>query len=217
MPPFRFQASNVYLTYPHTSIPLEDFKSSLLRLHPNCSYLVACREHHADGDVHLHAYVEFNERLRHSNPLFWDLETRHPHVKHLRGTKDKQRVIQYIKKDGDWTEHGLEPTDGGGVWGEAVNAASEADFWGVILEKKPDAIRSFSNLQSFAKWKWPERSPLYTSPDLDFDISETMDKWVEDNLQVRAEDPPQPPHLRGGELYGIEEAGELATAVTLLT
>lgn len=54
----KLVAKGFFLTYPHHFGTKEDLAAFLATKAPIECYFI-CREHHADGEPHLHAYVKF--------------------------------------------------------------------------------------------------------------------------------------------------------------
>jgi hypothetical protein len=188
MPAFRFQARYALLTYPQCG-NLDPFAvvNHLAGLGAEC---IVGRENHADGGLHLHAFVDFGSRYRTSNARAFDVEGCHPNVSPSRGTPEDG--FDYAIKDGDVVAGGLERPAGGrvdatgGVWADIINAKDKSEFWSLCESLAPRAlVTQFTQLRAFADWKFPEvRVPYETPSGIVIDTSWVveLDSWVQDNL-----------------------------------
>lgn len=107
--PFRFAASNVFLTYsnqeggwgePNLQDLFEHLKSFTNK---PIKYIVASKEQHQDGSPHFHAFISFARRIDTTNPRFFDYNGWHPKVEAVRSCV---RAVSYVKKDGEFLEEG---------------------------------------------------------------------------------------------------------------
>jgi len=55
------------------------------------------QEHHQDGGLHVHAYVEYVDKLDIINPRYWDYKGFHPNI--LRVVKTWQKACNYTRKE----------------------------------------------------------------------------------------------------------------------
>lgn len=189
MSTFRFQAKYALLTYPQCG-ELDPFKvvNHLSELGAEC---IIGRENHADGGVHLHAFVDFGKKYRTRNARAFDVEGCHPNVSPSRGTPEEG--YDYAIKDGDICGGGLErptpdrvPTSRD-VWPEIINAGSEQEFWGLCKSLAPRAlVTQFTQLRAYAAWKFPPIRVPYETPEgiiIDTTWVVELDRWVRDNLE----------------------------------
>lgn len=148
------------------------------------------REDHADGGIHLHAFVDFGKQYRSRSASFADVEGRHPNILPIAQTPEK--TWDYATKDGDVVAGGLErpnrgrlsnPSDG---WNEIINAESREQFFELLAELEPKALCvSFPSLCKFADWRFRiDRTPYRTPVSYAFDTSgyPELDDWVRENL-----------------------------------
>ena len=188
MSTFRFQARYALLTYPQCG-DLDPFAvvNHLAGLGAEC---IIGRENHADGGIHLHAFVDFGVKYRTRNARAFDVEGCHPNVSPSRGTPEEG--FDYAIKDGDVVAGGLERPTGsrvdadGGVWAEIIDAKDEQEFWDLCKRLAPRAlVTSFTQLRAFAAWKFPPiRVPYATPEGVNIDTSwvAELDSWVRENL-----------------------------------
>ena len=178
MSTFRFQARYALLTYSQCG-DLDPFQvvNHLAGLGAEC---IIGREIHADGGLHLHAFVDFGVKYRTRNPRAFDVEGQHPNVSPSRGTPEDG--FDYAIKDGDVVAGGLERPSGsrmdptGGVWVEIVNAKDLHEFWSLCESLAPRAlVTSFTQLRAYAEWKYRVSRAPYENPE---ELSSTRVGWL---------------------------------------
>lgn len=106
--PFRVNAKNFAITFPATTtLPfnkqqLLDHLSAL----NGVSYTLVSKELHQTGVPHYHALVSFSNKKNIRDARFFDYLGAHANVQACRSLS---QWIEYVKKDGDWCEHGTPP------------------------------------------------------------------------------------------------------------
>lgn len=93
---FRFNAKNVFLTYPQCDKTKDELQQFLKQLDPRPAEWAIAQEHHQDGSLHLHAVVGYPSKINIRDQRHWDFEGHHPNigpVRNLRATCD------YIRKE----------------------------------------------------------------------------------------------------------------------
>lgn len=104
---FRFQAKRCLLTYSQVDGKIEDHKQIIegigngLPPDIRISRWVCGREHHRDGGLHFHCYLEFTAKVNSRDPRLFDVRDCHPNIRRV---KDPKRAIAYAMKDGDFAE-----------------------------------------------------------------------------------------------------------------
>lgn len=103
---FRLRGKNLYLTYPKCDLPPELALSHLQMVTSQSgmiSYIVA-QEDHADGSLHLHAFLALETQFDTSNPRALDLPAANGAVFHgnYQIARDQSKVAQYCTKDGKY-------------------------------------------------------------------------------------------------------------------
>lgn len=107
---FRLAASKYLLTWPRAEIkPLNEimfFIESIERI----KYAVVSQEEHMDGGTHYHCFVQYMKRLNKRRNVFNDAGLGNCNVEVVgNAKKDIRDAINYVKKDGLWTEAGVRP------------------------------------------------------------------------------------------------------------
>ena len=132
---FRLQSRYVLLTYSQCG----DLDPQLV-----CDHLATIpaecligRENHADGGIHLHAFVDFGRRVNIRDQRLFDVDGRHPNIQPCGRTP--QKMLDYAIKDGDVVAGGLDPDLGGEdvsgdgtVWHTIANAETVDRFWELV-------------------------------------------------------------------------------------
>ena len=101
---FYFNQKSLFLTYPHTEKGIAISRSDLgnyLRDAFKCKIVVVCQEKHADGNPHLHCWLEWDEQFFTSNPRLFDFRGHHPHFGRMKDNKKntRQNVLNYMIKE----------------------------------------------------------------------------------------------------------------------
>lgn len=105
--PFKFDGQFVFLTYPQANIEHAAVHLRLSAIGP-VDWLRVCTERHADGNPHVHAVGKFSRRVQSRNERIFDIDGKHPCIERPRDTK---RALQYIAKDGEFTDFGDVPSN----------------------------------------------------------------------------------------------------------
>lgn len=112
---FNFDNKRVFLTYAQCPISPQivvDF-IRLLIAPTTIRWYVVSTEQHQDGNDHIHALLEFSDRVHTRNPRFFDLahrdengvKTFHPNIRPVRNIK---RQVDYVTKMGDFIHDGID-------------------------------------------------------------------------------------------------------------
>ena len=175
MPDFRLQSRYVLLTYSQCG-DLDPWlvHDTIVSVPAEC---IIGRENHADGGVHLHAFVDFGRRVDIRDPRRFDVEGYHPNIQPCGRTP--QKMCDYAIKDGDVVAGGLNPilndsiqrTDS--VWDRIANAETPDEFWQLARQLAPRALLcNFNSLRAFAEWHYRPPAATYEHPgDLRIDTS----------------------------------------------
>lgn len=194
---FRFQAKNVFLTYPRLDLAPAILLAHIKKL-VACTYVIVSRELHEDGHPHLHAYASFQAKLRTSDCAFFDLDGHHPNIQSARNVAD---VINYIKKDGDFLEDGTAPDT---TWSTILAVATDKnDFLARVKSRYPrDFVLQWDRLNSFADANFKTVVPPYVPQFTDFKVPLDLEYWADWSMK---EDRPPTLHLFGPSRTGKTE------------
>ena len=176
------------------------------------SYPAECligRENHADGGIHLHAFVDFGRRINLRDARRFDVDGRHPNIQPCGRTP--QKMLDYAIKDGDVVAGGLSTRIGteiqgtDNVWSRIADAASVEEFWDLVRELAPRALLcNHQSLRAYAEWHYRPPAVAYEHPpglQLCTGKFPELDAWVRDNMSGTGEysrrfrgSPPRGPH-----------------------
>ncbi|AGU67647.1 replication associated protein [Faeces associated gemycircularvirus 12] len=195
--PFRFDNKRVFLTYSQvgqrTLDSIYDFLSTLKDGRGELvaiEYIVVARERHLDGGFHFHAFILFRERFQSRNQRIFDFDGLHPNIESVRGERNVANKITYTKKDGEFKEHGDEPTVAERAnkqqhWLDLIDSSTDAaDFMGKAKSVAPrDFVLQNDKFEAFAR-KYYNNVATYVSeygPE-DFVVPAECNDWVRDVL-----------------------------------
>jgi len=148
------------------------------------------RELHADGGVHLHAFVDFGRQFSSRKTDVFDVGGFHPNIVKSYGTPEKG--YDYAIKDGDVVAGGLErPLSGQSgsgagtscvIWATITMAEDAEEFWRLCHELAPEHVcRSFNCLRKYAEWRFRPVDEPYATPDgvwIDTSAVEGINEWI---------------------------------------
>ena len=103
--PFFLNSKSLFLTFPQTNYPLEDFKANCLKLfEPQViEKLLISTEKHQDGNDHIHAVICLQDKLRTKRQNYFDglvQPPKHPNiVSRFRGGLAK--TLAYVMKEAE--------------------------------------------------------------------------------------------------------------------
>lgn len=190
MPAFYANFRYVLLTYAQCG-DLDGFAvmDMLSALEAEC---IIGREHHADGNYHLHAFVDFGRKFRSRRSDVFDVEGCHPNITPSRGKPGSG--YDYAIKDGDVICGGLErPSDGGSevegksaAYHEIAAAENEDEFWDLVRRLVPrDLLLSYPSLRRYADNQFKRTVAEYEHPvNLTFEGGAVSDlsEWRDENI-----------------------------------
>lgn len=105
---FRISAKKIALTYAQCPIEKEYLFEELKKVIKITKYLIG-REHHKDGNFHLHAFIESETKIESKNCRFldilWEGKTYHPNI---RSVTNQEKWIDYCSKDMDYIDGGID-------------------------------------------------------------------------------------------------------------
>lgn len=94
-----------FLTYPRYNAEHSHVLSFLQSIKP-VEWARVATENHKDGGRHMHVLVRFTCRVKCSNARIFDMEGHHPNFQSARSVKN---VLEYIAKEGNFTDFGNLP------------------------------------------------------------------------------------------------------------
>lgn len=191
MPNFVFRSQYALLTYAQCgSLDPWAVCDFLSEVPAEC---IIGRESHADGGVHLHAFVDFGCRFYTSDLRRFDVDGHHPNIQPCGRTPGK--MYDYAIKDGDVVAGGLGRPGGADVananeiWDRIVDAETAEEFWRLVRALAPRVLlTNFNSLRGYVEWHYrPTVAPYITPPGLVFDISgvEELGEFVCESLSGR--------------------------------
>lgn len=148
------------------------------------------RELHADGGVHLHAFIDFGRQFSSRKTDVFDVGGCHPNIVKSYGTPEKG--YDYAIKDGDVVAGGLErPVSGQSgsgsgttrvIWTTITMAEDAEEFWRLCHELAPEHVcRSFNSLTKYAEWRYRPVDEPYATPDgvwIDASTVNGINEWL---------------------------------------
>lgn len=177
---YRIAAKNIFLTFPHCTLPKEVALEQLLQIEcpSNKKFIRISRELHENGEPHLHVLIQFEGKIQLYNPRHFDLRnpsssgTFHPNIQ---GAKSSSDVKSYIEKDGDYIDWGEFQVDARSARGgqqtandaaaEALNTGNAEAAMAIIREKLPkEFIFQYHNLKPNLQSIFKPTDVEYVSP-----------------------------------------------------
>jgi hypothetical protein len=136
---FRFNARNVFLTYPKCAADKLDLLNHFKTFKPTVAYGIVSHELHEDGSDHLHALIGFVKKYSTRDQRSFDFRDHHPNIQSPRVLSD---VADYVRKDGDFVEFGALPIACGGTdkWKSIADSPDFASFMKNCKELSPKVI-----------------------------------------------------------------------------
>lgn len=201
-PPFRANARNFFLTYPHCSLDEDElpylvpFFESITATSELVYYTIA-RELHADGTPHIHVVLTYSNLVDIRNSNAFDITDNTGAIRHCNIATPPARSsqgwleqkVKYSKKDGAFIS--THPTKLESVerrWFNLLptlrNAPSENDALDAVAAVCPrDAVLYHDNICSF--WRKVHSRFTLSEPYTNFSIPDDIALWVGNNLTVR--------------------------------
>lgn len=139
---FMFHRSNIWLTYPQTGKRLTPLvvlkkweeKVELYKSLKGIKHYLISQEKHKDGNFHIHAYLEFQDRFKSEDSRFADLkqynQIYHPYIQKPINAW-QYRLFRYIKKDKLYITN--LKNDGNPTWFDILDIESRESFLEELL------------------------------------------------------------------------------------
>jgi len=186
--PFRLNAKNVFLTYPQCDTLPSLLGTHLETLRP-ASYILVVREKHQDGHYHLHALVQWVDKINVRDNRWFDHNGFHPNIQPAR---DVSAVRDYILKavpeipndDDIWTMGSFSSNKKTDKWLAVANATSEEECIAAALEASPrDFVLQHDRITDYARKK-SRRIELYQhDPNISFNVPESIIAWMTEEFR----------------------------------
>lgn len=96
---FRFAAKNVLLTFPRCSLPPKELFDWIKKTW-NTKYVCIGQEHHEDGGLHLHCYIQFKQKFDSKDVRVFDYAGHHPNITPPNQYSSPAKGRAYCKKEG---------------------------------------------------------------------------------------------------------------------
>lgn len=193
---FRLQAKNFFLTFPQTTTTKEQALHRISSLSPAPKAAIVAQEKHADGHLHLHVLLSFEEKLRISDTSRFDsICGKHGNYQAVRSMK---RSIAYLYKEDPSPSTFGDPesitrpstTSKATTFAQMIDAGSslqecrtEDPGYFLLNKRKIEEYHSFVAMKRLALSKTRLTSPLIYAP-LTALHEQTMDitDWLNGNL-----------------------------------
>lgn len=179
---FRCNVRNFFVTYPQSGTLT---KQEVLAFFQNkfgarIRFITIAKEAHQDGTPHIHVNLGLTNKYDCSNARAFDIGNYHPNIQPTRNVHDAE---DYLRKDDepltvgdipvantpatqtDWAEVLLYPESYDPTNIQVItNSNNQDEFLTNALAAEPlVVIKSFSNFQSFATWKYRATTEPYSS------------------------------------------------------
>lgn len=185
---FRFQARYALITYAQCGdLPAGDVVLHIESLRAQC---IIGRESHADGGIHLHAFIDFGRKFTTRNERLWDVGGRHPNV--APGRRTPEKMWDYATKDGDIVGGNLARPSGTGLpsssskWRDIVLAETREEFFASLKELDPRTlVTAYGNVCKYADHVYRVEPEPYRQPDglrIVLDRVPRLREWAARNL-----------------------------------
>lgn len=202
---FRLQAKSFLLTYPKCNLTCEELKNGLLALNLDIDAMLIGREHHEDGDLHLHVYLRLSTRLTSRNSRYFDIGGHHPNIS--AGIRNHKQAWAYVGKEGFETltyPEGASPDVKENKWMAVIESATPEDFDTAVIEASArDYVINFERIETYKRHKFSNKHDPYVPRFTEFDLTQNpdltsfKDQMNEVGAAKAADFPPPAPRHRG--------------------
>ena len=187
--PFRFDAKNVFLTYPNSCALTKERLRDFLVEELGARWFHIALESHSDGRPHIHAYAGWDGRLRTRNERHFDCDGKHPNITVPRNIGDVRR---YVSKDGDVltncdTEDFTRDSGSDSKWGELLQLPTKRAFMDGVASVDPRSyILQHERLEYFCDKRYGRAMDEYVGRGRElFREPDELTRWVTQEWTVR--------------------------------
>lgn len=179
---FRFQATNVFLTYSQCPISKEQLLLYIRSIIQIKEYCIA-EEQHQDGRPHLHVFLQLTTRLNTTRPRYFDVTHEgivyHPNTQAVKSIKN---VSEYITKDDNYIfSDKFKNLQQPQTWSDMVQAENGPQFMQLMKQHYPkEYILQHQHLEYYAQKHFNHDIKLYepVTPPTPFVTTAAMDNWI---------------------------------------
>jgi len=173
--PFRFNAKNAFLTYPRCSETPRALGEFLEGIRV-ASYIKVVRETHRDGTYHLHALIQWPDKINVRNERTFDFRSNHPNIQ---AARDVGSVEEYINKaipanapdDAVWTIGTISLSRKSDKWLKVAHATTEEECIEAALEASPrDFVLQHEKIIEYARKKQRQLSVYEHDTSITFNV-----------------------------------------------
>lgn len=144
---FRFNARNIFLTYPRCTLSKEEVLQALQDKFDVESYTIA-RELHQDGTPHLHCYITFSAKIDTRDSRAFDVVGFHPNIKKVNKGQAARNIQAYTQKGGDYVTNRDEVLGKRAMLFKSLQ--EEGDLSSTFVRKHPEIMAY--NPSSLRQW-----------------------------------------------------------------
>ncbi|AUM61783.1 Rep [uncultured virus] len=152
-PMFRLQGKHIFLTYAQAE-RIENKETLLWALRdkiPSPTAWAIGKENHADGGVHYHVLLGYENRIDIRDMRFYDVEGHHPNAQSVRSTKN---VLTYVTKEGDTLIHNFNQVRDEDIYEALIdeilmNTNATDAIKGVLARTGTKGLRLFNQIQGY--------------------------------------------------------------------
>lgn len=179
--PFRFNAKNLFATYPQAEGLTTERVVRFYKEELKCSEYTVGRELHADGHIHYHCLVRWDQPFETRNERMFDIDGRHPNIQTARSP---QAIYTYVTKDGDFQSNRREENQNPkSKYSELLECPDVETFWTTVKRKFPqDYVLRLDKLEYMASKHFKPTIEEYISPFTDFVVTPEIQRWLSEEF-----------------------------------
>lgn len=105
---FRCRGSKFLITFSQCPVPKEEVAARLPALYPDLNGYIVAEESHANGDPHLHVYLDLKGKRDIQDPFFFDPMVGPPYHGSIEAARSPAGSIRYCQKEGCYVSYGVD-------------------------------------------------------------------------------------------------------------